>query len=50
MVIQILVNRAKLFSLSRERVWLFAMVLVLATIFAYRPRGTAVSFGTTISM
>jgi len=37
MVIQILVNRAKLFSLSRERVWLFAMVLVLATIFAYRP-------------
>src|SRR5262245_22445583 len=30
-------NRAKLFSLSRERVWLFAMVLVLATIFAYRP-------------
>jgi protein O-mannosyl-transferase len=30
-------NRAKLFSLSRERIWLFAMVLVLATIFAYRP-------------
>jgi len=36
-IIQILVNNAKLFSLSRERIWLFAMVLVLATIFAYRP-------------
>jgi tetratricopeptide (TPR) repeat protein len=31
------VNKAKLVSLSRERIWLFAMVLVLATIFAYRP-------------
>jgi protein O-mannosyl-transferase len=31
------VNKAKLFSSSRERVWLFAIVLVLATIFAYRP-------------
>jgi len=31
------VNKAKLFSSSRERAWLFAMVLVLATIFAYRP-------------
>jgi tetratricopeptide (TPR) repeat protein len=30
-------NRGKLFSLSRERIWLFAIVLVLATIFAYRP-------------
>ena len=37
MIIQILVNRAKLFSLTRKRIWLFAMVLVLATIFAYRP-------------
>ena len=36
-IIQILVNRAKLFSLSRARIWLFAMGLVLATIFAYRP-------------
>jgi tetratricopeptide (TPR) repeat protein len=36
-IIQRLVNKAKLFSSSRERVWLFAMVLVLATIFAYRP-------------
>ncbi len=36
-IIQILVNKAKLFSVSRERIWLFAMVLVLATIFAYRP-------------
>ena len=36
-IIQILVNRAKLFSLTRKRIWLFAMVLVLATIFAYRP-------------
>jgi len=34
---QILVNKAKLFSFSRGRIWLFAMVLVLATIFAYRP-------------
>ena len=32
-----MVDRAKLFSLSRERIWLFAMVLVLATIFVYRP-------------
>jgi tetratricopeptide (TPR) repeat protein len=31
------VNKAKLFSLSRKRIWLFAIVLVLATIFAYRP-------------
>jgi len=31
------VNKAKLFSLSRARIWLFAMGLVLATIFAYRP-------------
>ena len=30
-------NKAKLFSLSRARIWLFAMGLVLATIFAYRP-------------
>ena len=30
-------NKAKLFSPSRERIWLFAMILVLATIFAYRP-------------
>ena len=29
-------NKAKFFS-SRERTWLFALVLVLATIFAYRP-------------
>ena len=36
-IIQILVNKAKLFSLSRARIWLFAMGLVLATIFAYRP-------------
>ena len=32
-----LVNKAKLLSGSRARVWLFAIVLVLATIFAYRP-------------
>jgi len=32
-----LVNKAKLFSLSRKYIWLFAIVLVLATIFAYRP-------------
>jgi len=32
-----LVNKAKLFSSSRGRIWLFAIVLVLATIFAYRP-------------
>jgi protein O-mannosyl-transferase len=31
------VNKAKQFSSSRVRIWLFAMVLVLATIFAYRP-------------
>jgi protein O-mannosyl-transferase len=31
------VNKAKLLSSSRERIWLFAIVLVLATIFAYRP-------------
>ena len=37
LIIQILVNKAKLFSSSPERIWLFAMVLVLATIFAYRP-------------
>ena len=37
LIIRILVNKAKLFSFSRERIWLFAMVLVLATIFAYRP-------------
>ena len=36
-IIQILVKKAKLFSLSRARIWLFAMGLVLATIFAYRP-------------
>lgn len=36
-IIQILVNKAKQFSLSRKRIWLFALVLVLATIFAYRP-------------
>jgi len=36
-IIQILVTKAKLFASSRERVWLIAMVLVLATIFAYRP-------------
>jgi protein O-mannosyl-transferase len=36
-MIQILANKAKLFSLSRGRIWLFAMVLVLATIFVYRP-------------
>ena len=36
-IIQILVNKAKLFSLSRARIWLFAMGLVLAAIFAYRP-------------
>jgi len=36
-IIQTLVNKAKLFSLSRARIWLFAMGLVLATIFAYRP-------------
>jgi hypothetical protein len=30
-------ENAKLFSSSRERIWLFALVLVLATIFAYRP-------------
>ena len=32
-----MVNKAKLFSFSRKRIWLFAIVLVLATIFAYRP-------------
>src|SRR4029079_10927894 len=32
-----MVDKAKLFSPPRERIWLFAMVLVLATIFAYRP-------------
>src|SRR5262245_36276454 len=32
-----LVNKAKLLSWSRRRVWLFAVLLVLATIFAYRP-------------
>jgi tetratricopeptide (TPR) repeat protein len=37
LMIQILVNKAKLFSSSRERIWLFAVVLVLATISAYRP-------------
>ena len=37
LIIQILVNKAKLFSSLPERIWLFAMVLVLATIFAYRP-------------
>ena len=37
LIIRILVNKTKLFSFSRERIWLFAMVLVLATIFAYRP-------------
>lgn len=36
-IIQILVNKAKHFSLSRKGIWLFAMVLVLVTIFAYRP-------------
>jgi tetratricopeptide (TPR) repeat protein len=36
-IIQTLANKAKLFSSSRGRIWLFAMVLVLATIFAYRP-------------
>ena len=36
-IIQILVNKARLFSLSRARIWLFAMGLVLAAIFAYRP-------------
>jgi tetratricopeptide (TPR) repeat protein len=30
-------DKRKLFSSSRERIWLFAMVLVFATIFAYRP-------------
>jgi protein O-mannosyl-transferase len=30
------VNKAKLFSSSRARVWLFAIVLALATIFVYR--------------
>ena len=30
-------NKAKLFSLSRKLIWLFAIVLVLASIFAYRP-------------
>jgi len=32
-----LLNKAKLFSFSRKYIWLFAIVLVLATIFAYRP-------------
>jgi tetratricopeptide (TPR) repeat protein len=32
-----LVNKAKLFSLPRKYFWLFAIVLLLATIFAYRP-------------
>ena len=32
-----MVDKAKLFSPPRERIWLFAMILVLATIFAYRP-------------
>ena len=36
-IIQILVNKAKHFSLWHKPIWLFAMVLVLATIFAYRP-------------
>jgi tetratricopeptide (TPR) repeat protein len=36
-IIQTLANKAKLFSSSRGRIWLFAMVLVLATMFAYRP-------------
>jgi tetratricopeptide (TPR) repeat protein len=31
------VNKAKLFSSSRARIWLFAIVLALATIFVYRP-------------
>jgi hypothetical protein len=31
------VDKAKLFPSSRERIWLFAMVLVFVTIFAYRP-------------
>lgn len=30
-------NKAKLFSSSGEHIWLFALVLVLATIFAYQP-------------
>ena len=30
-------NKAKHFSLSRKGIWLFAIVLVLATIFAYQP-------------
>ena len=37
MITQLLVNKAKFFSLPRQRVWLFAMVLVLTTILAYRP-------------
>ena len=32
-----MVDKAKLFFSSGKRIWLFAMVLVLATIFAYRP-------------
>ena len=32
-----MVDKAKLFSPPRERIWLVAMILVLATIFAYRP-------------
>jgi protein O-mannosyl-transferase len=32
-----LFTKAKLFSFSRKYIWLFAIVLVLATIFAYRP-------------
>src|SRR5215831_15934429 len=37
MIIQTLANKAKLFSSSRGRIWLFAMLLSLATIFVYLP-------------